>query len=98
MVAAVLVALPWLSFLISYITGLDRLLPLIIFAVGGSDSTLAARAYRNDIGATVRAGSIVEPWTISIGALAVAYYSTRDGLILSYVVSLVAALDRKSVV
>src|SRR3546814_15257409 len=31
------------------------------------------------------------PWTISIGALAFAYYSTRDGLILSYVVSLVAA-------
>src|SRR3546814_9063465 len=46
LVAAVLVALPWLMFPNSFITGLDRLLPLIIFAVVGSDITLAALAYR----------------------------------------------------
>src|SRR3546814_7259084 len=69
-----------------------RLLPLIVFAIVGSDITLAALAYRHDIGATVRARSVIEPWAISIGAFAFAFYSTRDGLILSYVVSLVAAL------
>ena len=92
MVVAVLVAFPALMFPNSFITGLDRLLPLIIFAIVGSDIALAALAYRHDIAATVRARSIVEPWTISIGAFAFAFYSTRDGLILSYVVSLIAAL------
>src|SRR3546814_3157605 len=90
--AAVLITLPGLMFPNSAINGLDRLLPLIVFAIVGSDITLAALAYRHDIGATVRARSVIEPWAISIGAFAFAFYSTRDGLILSYVVSLVAAL------
>lgn len=34
----------------------------------------------------------MEPWAISIAAGAFVFYSTRDGLILSYVVSMVAAL------
>lgn len=92
-VAAVLLsALPGLMFPNSFITGLDRLFPLIIFAIVGSDIALAALAYRHDIGATVRARSVIEPWTISLCAFAFAFYSTRDGLILAYVVSLVAAL------
>lgn len=91
-VAFLLFLLPGLMFPNSFVTGLDRLLPLIIFAIVGSDIALAALAYRHDIGATVRARSIIEPWTISIGAFAFAFYSTRDGLILSYVASLVAAL------
>src|SRR3546814_21144252 len=78
--------------------GLDRLLPLVVFAIVGSDSRLAALAYRHDIGATVRARSVIEPWAISIGAFAFAFYSTPDGLIRPYLVSLLAALDRKSVV
>ncbi|API59857.1 polysaccharide biosynthesis protein [Tardibacter chloracetimidivorans] len=90
--AVVLITLPGLMFPNSAINGLDRLLPLIVFAIVGSDITLAALAYRHDIGATVRARSVIEPWAISIGAFAFAFYSTRDGLILSYVVSLVAAL------
>jgi len=49
-------------------------------------------AYRNDVGATVRARSVIEPWTISIAALAWSYISLRDGLIISYVLSMVAAL------
>jgi len=89
--AIILIALPGLMFPNSFITGLDRLFPLIIFAIVGSDITLAALAYRLDIGATVRARSIIEPWTISGGALLFAFYSTRDGLILAYVLSLVAA-------
>lgn len=90
--AAILICLPWLMFPNSSITGLDRFFPLIIFAIVGSDISLAALAYRHDIGATVRARSIVEPWMISLAALAFAFYSKRDGLILAYVLALTAAL------
>lgn len=90
--AGLLIAVPQAMFPNSEINGLDRLLALIVIAVAGSDVALAACAYRFDIGATVRARSIIEPWAISIGAFAFAFYSTRDGLILSYVVSMIAAL------
>lgn len=40
----------------------------------------------------MRARAIVEPWTISIAAGALFFYSARDGLILSYVASIVAAM------
>ncbi|WP_336962183.1 lipopolysaccharide biosynthesis protein [Sphingobium aquiterrae] len=89
--ALILMAVPQAMFPNSGLNGLDRLLPLIIIAVAGSDVALAACAYRFDIGATVRARSIIEPWAISIGAFAFYFYSTRDGLILSYVLSMIAA-------
>jgi O-antigen/teichoic acid export membrane protein len=72
--------------------GADFLLPLVIFAIAGADVALAALAFRHDVAATVRARAIVEPWTISIAAGGLALYSTRDGLILSYVLSVVAGL------
>jgi O-antigen/teichoic acid export membrane protein len=53
---------------------------------------LAALAYRHDVGATVRARAIVEPWTISIAAFAFAFISKRDGLIFAYALSMIAAL------
>jgi O-antigen/teichoic acid export membrane protein len=90
--AGALVAFPQAMFPNSGINGLDRLLALIVIAVAVSDVSLAACAYRFDITATVRARSIIEPWAISIGAFAFAFYSTRDGLILSYVLSMVAAM------
>jgi O-antigen/teichoic acid export membrane protein len=90
--ATILIAFPFVMFPNSEISGLDRFLPLIIFTVVGADIALAALAYRYDIAATVRARSIVEPWTISIAAFLFSYYSLRDGLILSYVVSMIAAL------
>ncbi|WP_419723137.1 lipopolysaccharide biosynthesis protein [Sphingobium aromaticiconvertens] len=90
--AGALVAFPQAMFPNSGINGLDRLLALIVIAVAVSDVSLAACAYRFDIAATVRARSIIEPWAISIGAFAFAFYSTRDGLILSYVLSMVAAM------
>jgi O-antigen/teichoic acid export membrane protein len=90
--SVILVAVPQAMFPNSVINGLDRLLALVVIAVAGSDVALAACAYRFDVGATVRARSIIEPWTISIGAFAFAFYSTRDGLILSYAVSMIAAL------
>ena len=90
--ATVLGALPQLMFPNSDINGLEWLLPLTIFALAWSDISLAALAYRLDIAATVRARSVIEPWTISIAAFGLAFYSLRDGLIIAYVVSMVAAL------
>jgi O-antigen/teichoic acid export membrane protein len=91
LLGSVLIAVPQLMFPNSAINGFDRLLPLIIIAIAGTDIALAALAYRYDIGASVRARSIVEPWAISLAAFAFAFYSLRDGLILSYVVAMVAA-------
>jgi O-antigen/teichoic acid export membrane protein len=88
----ILVAFPQAMFPNSGINGLDRLLALVVIAVACSDVALAACAYRFDVGATVRARSIIEPWAISIGAFIFAFYSKRDGLILSYAVSMIAAL------
>ncbi len=90
--AILLIALPQLMFPNSQINGLDRFLPIVIFAIVTTDIALAALAYRFDIASTVRARAIVEPWTISIAAWALYYYSARDGLIISYVASLIAAL------
>src|SRR3546814_922097 len=50
--AAVLITLPGLMFPNSAINGLDRLLPLIVFAIVCSDITLEALAYRHDLWAT----------------------------------------------
>lgn len=71
---------------------LDLLLPLAIPALAVTDILLAALAYRFDVGATVRARAIIEPWTISIGAFAFSWYSLRDGLLMAYGLSIVAAL------
>lgn len=90
--AAILVAYPQAMFPNSSIEGMERLLPLTIFALAASDIALAALAYRHDIASTVRARAVVEPWTISIAAFALAFYSLRDGLILAYVLSMLAAL------
>lgn len=89
--SAALIAFPAAMFPNSPINGLDRLLPFIIFGIAIADVALAACAYRYDIGATVRARSIVEPWAISIAAGALYFYSARDGLILAYVVSMTSA-------
>ncbi len=89
--AAILIAIPQVMFPNSTINGLDRFLPLTIFTIVGTEIALAALAYRFDVASTVRARAIVEPWTISIAAGALFFYSARDGLILSYVASVVAA-------
>ena len=90
--AGVLMMVPELMFPNSEINQRDYLLPLTIFGWAGSDIALAALAYRGDIGATVKARSLVEPWAISIGAFALSWYSLRDGLIISYAISATAAL------
>ena len=90
--AGILIAVPEVMFPNSAINGLERFFPLVIFAIAGSDVALAALAYRHNVGATVKARAIAEPWTISIAAVGLAFYSIRDGLIISYVLSMVAAL------
>jgi O-antigen/teichoic acid export membrane protein len=76
----------------SELTGLEWLLPITIIALAWSDIMLAALAYRNDVTSTVRARAIVEPVTISAAALIWSWISLRDGLIIAYVLSMVAAL------
>jgi O-antigen/teichoic acid export membrane protein len=89
----ILVIFPEAMFPNSQVRGVEWLLPLIVFAIAGSDVALAALAYRHNVRATVTARAIVEPWTISIAA-ALLYFtlSKRDGLIIAYVLSMVAAL------
>ncbi|WP_420822788.1 lipopolysaccharide biosynthesis protein [Sphingomonas mesophila] len=89
---AILIAFPQAMFPNSEITGLEWLLPVTVIALAWSDIMLAALAYRHDVGATVRARAIVEPWTISLAALALAYVGAKDGLIIAYVLSMVGAV------
>ena len=89
---ALLMLFPQAMFPNSKLTGLEWLLPVTIIALAWSDIMLAALAYRHDVGATVRARAIVEPWTISIAAFAWSFISTRDGLIIAYVLSMAGAL------
>ncbi|MCW2362934.1 MULTISPECIES: lipopolysaccharide biosynthesis protein [Sphingobium] len=90
--AGLLIVFPEAMFPNSGLNGLDRLLPLIVIAIATTEVALAACAYQYNIAATVRARAIVEPWTISIAALALYFYSPRDGLILAYVASMAAAM------
>jgi len=89
---ALLFVFPQAMFPNSQIHGLEWLLPVAVIALAWSDVMLSALAYRHDVGATVRARAIVEPWTISIAAFVLAYVSKRDGLILAYALSMVGAL------
>lgn len=87
-----LMLMPRVMFPNSDINGLELLLPLVVPALALTDLMLAALAYRYDVGATVRAKAIVEPWTISIAAFALSWYSLRDGLLIAYALSMGAAL------
>jgi O-antigen/teichoic acid export membrane protein len=89
---ALLFVFPQAMFPNSQIHGLEWLLPVTVIALAWSDVMLSALAYRNDVGATVRARAIVEPWTISIAAFILAYVSKRDGLIFAYALSMIGAL------
>ena len=87
-----LMMFPQVMFPNSQINRLDNLLPLARPALALSDVMLAALAYRFDIGATVRARAIIEPWTISIAAFGLAWTLPRDGLLVAYAASMVMAL------
>ena len=89
---AILFVFPRAMYPTTVIHGLDRMLAITVIAISWTDIALAALAYHDDVASTVRARSIVQPWTISIVAFAWSYISLDDGLIVSYVVSMVAAL------
>ena len=90
--SAVLWSFPEIMYPNTPIVGLDRWLGLIVLAIAWSDVSLAALAYRLNVKAAVTARAVVEPWTISIAAWAFSFFTTRDGLVLSYVASMTAAL------
>ena len=82
--STILFLLPQFMFPSGDISASDRCMALLVFAIAGTEIALAACAYRFDIGATVRARAIVEPWVISLAAFAFWYVSPPDGLMLSY--------------
>ncbi len=90
--SAVLWSFPQIMYPNTPIVGLDRWLGLIVLAIAWSDVSLAALAYRLNVKAAVTARAVVEPWTISIAAWLFSFFTTRDGLVLSYVASMTAAL------
>lgn len=90
--ALVLWLLPAPMFPSGTYTEIDRLIVLAIPALALTEILLAAQAYRFDIGATVRARAIVEPWTISIMAGIMFVVAPASGLSLAYLISIYAAL------
>jgi O-antigen/teichoic acid export membrane protein len=70
---------------------IEALMPLAVIPFCLTDIALAALAYRYDIGSTVKARAIVEPWVISLGALAFWFVLPADGLALAYLLSVFAA-------
>jgi len=89
---AILFIFPKAMFPTTAVHGMDRLLAVTVIAIAWTDIALAALAYQHDVASTVRARSIVEPWTISIVAFGWSYISLHDGLIVAYVCSMLAAL------
>src|SRR5690242_1690326 len=93
---AILILFPKAMYPTTPVGGLDRLLAITVLSISWTDIALAALAYHHDVGSTVRARSIVQPWVISIAAFALSFVpimvSRGDGLIIAYVLSMVAAL------
>lgn len=73
-------------------TDLDRLIVLAIPGYALTEIVLAAQAYRFDIGTTVRARSIVLPWTLSILTGAFYFVIPESGLLMAYLASIYTGL------
>lgn len=89
--AALLFLFPAPMFPSGQYSAYDRLLPLAILPNALTDIALAALAYRYDVAATVRARSIVEPWTMAIAATALLFVVPEGGLALAYLLAKFAA-------
>ncbi len=87
-----LMLVPQIMFPNSAIKPLDYLMPLTIPALALSDIMLAALAFRFDVASTVRARAIIEPWTISLAAIALWWSTPSDGMLVAYALSMGAAL------
>lgn len=90
--SGLLYAWPQLMYAAAPPGGFAHLLPLIVFAIAWSDVSLAALAYRHNLRAAVTARAIVEPWTISIAAIALWPVAPHDGLEIAYMLSMLAAV------
>ncbi|WP_372732732.1 lipopolysaccharide biosynthesis protein [Novosphingobium sp.] len=88
---AVIYAVPESMYPSGNFTMADRLLVLSIPGLALGDLALAALAYRFDVATTVRARSVVEPWTISIAAGVFFLVWPASGLSLAYLLSVWAA-------
>jgi len=91
LVAGVLLLLPQLMVPSGQANEIVSLMPLAIIPFCLTDVALAALAYRYDLGSTVKARAIVEPWTISLGALVFYYLTPHNGMALAYLASVFAA-------
>ena len=91
LLAALLCLFPGPMFPSGESTALERLLPITIVPMAIGDIALAALAYRFDVGATVRARAVVEPWTLSIAAGALFWVVPADGLAIAYMLSIFGA-------
>ncbi len=70
---------------------IDQLMVLAIPPLALTEIWLAALAYRFNIGASVRARAVVEPWTLSIMAGAMIFIAPQSGLSVAYIVSIFAS-------
>ncbi|RUN75888.1 lipopolysaccharide biosynthesis protein [Sphingomonas sp. TF3] len=95
--SAALMLVPELMYHGSSPTLLERLLPCIIVASAWSDIMLAGLAYRRNVQATVTARAVIEPWTISIAAGVLYPIARHDGLVIAYMLSMIAALAASAV-
>ncbi|HEY6870628.1 MAG TPA: lipopolysaccharide biosynthesis protein, partial [Novosphingobium sp.] len=62
-----------------------------VWILAAGDIALAALAYRFDVGTTVRARAVVEPWALSLSAGALYFLYPAAGLSLAYVISVGSA-------
>ncbi|MES2698642.1 MAG: lipopolysaccharide biosynthesis protein [Pseudomonadota bacterium] len=94
MLAVPLYFFPNLLFPSGIYTDLDRWIVLAIPGFALTEMILAAQAYKYDVGTTVRARAVVEPWTISIlaGVFFFIPALSAAGLSLAYLLSIYAGL------
>ena len=90
-VATLLYLIPAPMFPSGQFSEYDRLLPFAIIPNALTDVMLAALAYGYNVGATVRARSLVEPWVQTLTAVAFLWLLPAGGLTLSYLFSKTAA-------
>lgn len=90
-VAALLYLFPAPMFPSGSYSDLDLLLPLAILPNALTEIALAALAYNYNVAATVRARSLVEPWTQTIAAVVFLFIAPHGGLALSYILAKFAA-------
>ncbi len=89
--AGLLMLFPQAMFPAGQYSDIDWLLPLAVIPFTLTDIALSALAYRYDIGTTVKARSVVEPWALSISAAAAFFILPHSGLALAYIISIFAA-------